>query len=242
MASNMGAQKARAMKSGSGSFDIDDFVSKLVTFMGGAKQLNVDDDSDAEDAEGSGAPLEWDRIGRKALAKSRRVPAMGFMQVARLPPLIALLSSTSQARPALDRTKETDVYQTRQIREGQGGYAEAAGDKGGGHCTRRERDHEECRYRKPLLRPPTVTSHPPKQLEALLGNEDGPVNLFTFVINPNDFAQSVENIFYLSFLIRDGKVALETQDDGQVVICTPIILASLGFRAHSFVFRHLSTT
>ncbi|KAJ7045634.1 hypothetical protein C8F04DRAFT_1249025 [Mycena alexandri] len=27
MASNMGAQKARAMKSGSGSFDIDDFVS-----------------------------------------------------------------------------------------------------------------------------------------------------------------------------------------------------------------------
>ena len=34
---------------------------------------------DGEDAEGNGAPLQWDRIGRKALAKSRRVPAMGFM-------------------------------------------------------------------------------------------------------------------------------------------------------------------
>lgn len=44
------------------------------------------------------------------------------------------------------------------------------------------------------------------------------VNLFKFVVNPNDFAQSVENIFYLSFLIRDGKVAFETQD-GEPVIC-----------------------
>ncbi|KAJ7217930.1 Nse4 C-terminal-domain-containing protein [Mycena pura] len=54
-------------------------------------------------------------------------------------------------------------------------------------------------------------------LEGLL-EEEGPINLFEFVINPDDFAQSVENIFYLSFLIRDGKVALETQDDGQVII------------------------
>jgi hypothetical protein len=77
MASNMGAQKARAMKSGSGTFDIDDFVSKLVTFMGGASQLG--DDSDAEDAEPDATRIDWDRIGRKALGKSRRVPAMGFM-------------------------------------------------------------------------------------------------------------------------------------------------------------------
>lgn len=45
------------------------------------------------------------------------------------------------------------------------------------------------------------------------------INIFRFVINPNDFAQSVENIFYLSFLIRDGKVAFET-DAGEPVICT----------------------
>ena len=46
----------------------------------------------------------------------------------------------------------------------------------------------------------------------------GKVNLFKFVINPNDFAQSVENIFYVSFLIRDAKVAFETED-GEPVIC-----------------------
>ena len=57
------------------------------------------------------------------------------------------------------------------------------------------------------------------QIEELLSEEPGQINLFKFIINPNDFAQSVENIFYLSFLIRDGKVALETLDDGQPVIC-----------------------
>ena len=49
--------------------------------------------------------------------------------------------------------------------------------------------------------------------------QNGPVNLFRFVINPHDFAQSVENLFYLSFLIRDGECALEIEEDGEPVIC-----------------------
>ena len=35
------------MKSGSGAFDIDDFISKLVIFMGGRKTMNLDDDDDS---------------------------------------------------------------------------------------------------------------------------------------------------------------------------------------------------
>lgn len=76
----MGAQKARAMKSGSGAFDVDEFVSKLITFMGGRKlQDKLPDESDAEDGDDGEGHLNWDKIGRKALAKSRRVPVMGFM-------------------------------------------------------------------------------------------------------------------------------------------------------------------
>ncbi|KAK7052911.1 hypothetical protein VNI00_004231 [Paramarasmius palmivorus] len=53
--------------------------------------------------------------------------------------------------------------------------------------------------------------------------ETGSINLFRFFINPNDFAQSVENLFYLSFLIRDGKVAMNVEVDEQVTIylCEP---------------------
>lgn len=48
--------------------------------------------------------------------------------------------------------------------------------------------------------------------------QKGQMNFFKFVINPDDFAQSVENIFYLSFGIRDGHIAFEIQD-GEPVVC-----------------------
>ena len=98
----MHAAKARAMKAGAGSFDIDDFVSKLITFMGGRRaggagggpkdrpaqgeEAGADEDDEDEDDEEEededDEPLNWERIGRKALAKSRRVPVMDFMCVA----------------------------------------------------------------------------------------------------------------------------------------------------------------
>ncbi|KAI9352182.1 Nse4 C-terminal-domain-containing protein [Obelidium mucronatum] len=46
----------------------------------------------------------------------------------------------------------------------------------------------------------------------------GPINFFEFVINPGSFSQSVENIFYVSFLIRDGHVSIDIED-GQPVLC-----------------------
>ncbi|KAJ2847731.1 hypothetical protein J3B02_004102 [Coemansia erecta] len=50
----------------------------------------------------------------------------------------------------------------------------------------------------------------------------GPINLFHLVINPESFAQSVENIFFVSFLIRDGKAYIDDQS-GQPMIeaCEP---------------------
>jgi hypothetical protein len=87
MASDMGAQKARAMKSGSGAFDVDDFVSKLLQFIGGQKTLedSLPQDSDGEDLEENLSPLNWERIGRKVMAKSHRAPALNFMYVFYLP-------------------------------------------------------------------------------------------------------------------------------------------------------------
>jgi len=76
--SSIGAQKARAMKLGSAAFDLDDFVSKLAIFMGGRHEL-ADDASELDDIDDS--VLDWEKVGRRALAKSRRVPVMGFMFV-----------------------------------------------------------------------------------------------------------------------------------------------------------------
>ena len=43
--------------------------------------------------------------------------------------------------------------------------------------------------------------------------------LFETVINPLSFGQSVENMFYISFLIRDGKMGIYTDDAGLPCLC-----------------------
>ncbi|RXW21648.1 hypothetical protein EST38_g4217 [Candolleomyces aberdarensis] len=185
IASNVGAQKARAMKSGSGTFDVDDFISQLVTYMGGGKGVadeNIERHLDGDDA--IDTPLDWAKIGRKAMAKSRRAPAIGFM--------LGPLSLEQKKRVIARRSKQ-------------------------------EKSNEEARRPQELKeediqRSENETVKNVGQIEELL-SEEGQINLFRFIINPDNFAQSVENMFYLSFLIRDGKVALETTEEGEPIIC-----------------------
>ena len=127
------AKMARAMKSGNGAFDVDDFLIRLVTFMGGRKAGDVDDDGEYDDDEGDGVPLQWERIGWKAVAKSHRVPAMGFMcveafwypcsiladtvDVCRLGPLaVEQKTRTTVKRSKLEKHKE-DQRKPQQITE-----------------------------------------------------------------------------------------------------------------------------
>ena len=83
-ASVQSAMLARAMKSSGGAFDVDDYVGKLVIFMGGRhgvkerEGVRADDEDDDEDDDDDGQ-LDWGRIGWKAMARSHRVPTMDFM-------------------------------------------------------------------------------------------------------------------------------------------------------------------
>lgn len=77
MASNMSALKARSMKTTAGAFDMEDFIGKLISFMGGHQPTGEPTEEGVEMDDT--APLKWDKIGRRALAKSRRVPVMDFM-------------------------------------------------------------------------------------------------------------------------------------------------------------------
>lgn len=185
-ATQMGAAKARAMKSGAGAFDVDDFVARLITFMGGRKGVAMPDDSDSDVVEEhyDDTPLDWDRIGRRAIAKSHRVPVMDFM----LGPLSIEQKKRAVAKRAKLEKDKRDMKKPQEITEDD--------------ITRSENE----------------TTKNVAALEKILTQQEGAINLFRFIVNPNDFGQSVENMFYLSFLIRDGKVALDISEEGEPIV------------------------
>ncbi|KAK4173180.1 putative non-structural maintenance of chromosome element 4 [Triangularia setosa] len=45
-------------------------------------------------------------------------------------------------------------------------------------------------------------------------NSNGMVDLLRFVVNPHSYGQTVENMFYVSFLIREGSIELRFDDNG----------------------------
>jgi hypothetical protein len=44
------------------------------------------------------------------------------------------------------------------------------------------------------------------------------INFFKLVINPDDYGQTVENMFYVSFILKDGKAGIHVTEDGEVII------------------------
>ena len=96
----MGAAAARAMKHDVESFDVDDYLAKLVTFLGGRGgpiDLTLDEEEEDDNVraggkgaaggrdmlvdEDDGSMLAWERIGKRAFAWSRRAACMDFMFV-----------------------------------------------------------------------------------------------------------------------------------------------------------------
>ncbi|KAJ7258101.1 Nse4 C-terminal-domain-containing protein [Mycena haematopus] len=182
--STTGARDARALKLDAGTFDVDDFVTRIIVFMGGYRPPE-DLSSDASDIEeDENAYLDWEKIGHRALAKSRRVPVMGFM-------MGPLSIEPKQRAPNKRRAKfEKDKKDERRPQE------------------IREED---------IIRSENETTKNVIAVATALNRVER-INIFELVVNPESFAQSVENIFYLSFLIRDNKVAFEINDSGEPMV------------------------
>lgn len=71
-ASDLAKHKARNMKLGDAAFNVDEYVNKLVSFMGGRHYIGGDD-RDREDS------MDWAELGRVATGVCRRPPTIGFV-------------------------------------------------------------------------------------------------------------------------------------------------------------------
>lgn len=72
--SDLAKVKARNMNFGDAAFNIDDYVTKLVTFMGGRHHVRGQARNREDDEE-----MDWTSLGRVALGICRRPPTLDFL-------------------------------------------------------------------------------------------------------------------------------------------------------------------
>ncbi|KAM9379555.1 non-structural maintenance of chromosomes element 4 homolog A [Phaethornis superciliosus] len=189
IASNLGKEKANELRSEMTAFDSLAFAEDLLTFMG--INRTEDNDSDAESSSGGYLPSNaWHKLGEETEKYFRRAPSFHYM-------LGSFKSDPPVPRQRIERQKKSAG--------GEGKRAMPA------QLKKMEESHQEATE---------------KEVERILGllqthfknDPDTPISFFDLVIDPNSFARTVENIFHVSFIIRDGFARLKLDGDKLPII------------------------
>ncbi|KAG9244299.1 Nse4 C-terminal-domain-containing protein [Calycina marina] len=221
-------KRAVALVSGdiSQSMDVEEFISRSKAYMrqGGVPNIATQSStqrrrrpSDEEEDEEDGDTLNWEYLGRNACLPFNSRPAIsGF--------LLGPLSVEKRARKVAVRRaalKQSAVHESRP-------EVLKAGD-----IERNENENLTVLCRQIIERLKKMTRDAVQRVEDEVETIQGDVSddqaqdimtkyhvsdfsglaYFPFVINPKSFGQTIENMFYVSFLIRDGKLAIQEGND-----------------------------
>ncbi|KIY01888.1 uncharacterized protein Z520_02026 [Fonsecaea multimorphosa CBS 102226] len=214
--------------------DVDDFVTKCIMFMkqGNASEAAYRDappstqtqahrrrrrqDADEED---EGDTMNWEYLGKNACFLYNSRPCLtGF--------LLGPLSVQKKVRQQTQRkAREARTEPTQAVRPVQLGDEDLQKQESANLT-------EICTEIARLLQTAMITGIKNAEREVEEADQDlseeqtreilrksviadnGCVPLFNFCVNPKSFGQTVENMFYVSFLIKEGKVALDFDSHG----------------------------
>ncbi|XP_074640839.1 EP300-interacting inhibitor of differentiation 3-like [Tubulanus polymorphus] len=188
MISNLGRQKAQALNTEFVVFQNTEFACKLANFINDDNNRNID--------ETPKIPAEnWTKFGQAVQAFFKKSPSFNYMfgsferGEVHLPP-----RKTKQKPPDKETSDRNAVAKQPKMLQN----AEEA----------------------------STSEATTKEVEKILHtlqdiyeeNQHKPICYFEFVVNPNSFGQTVENMFYTSFLIKDGHAKIYLDDDKLPVI------------------------
>jgi len=140
---------------------------------------------------------KWLMFGEQAKAMFRRAPSLTFMfgALSAIPP--PPKEEKSRERKARQATKVSDLKETQAMTLQETETSDNLTDK--------------------------IVEKIYKEL-VLKWKENGkmPINYFQFVLHPEDFGKSVENMFHVSFLIKEMKVGISICPDTELPVIQPI--------------------
>uniref|UniRef100_A0A672R7F7 Non-structural maintenance of chromosomes element 4 n=1 Tax=Sinocyclocheilus grahami TaxID=75366 RepID=A0A672R7F7_SINGR len=172
LATDLGKEKASQLHAEGSAFDPSAFAEHLLSFMG----LNRLEDESGQDGnlEGYLPQGAWQRLAKRSEYCFKTAPSFHYM-------LGSFLAEPPPPRQRVERQRKAPSKEAKQVMPTQ--------------LKKMEESHQEATE---------------KEVERILGclqsyfadDSEEPISYYEFVIDPNSFSRTVENIFHMSFLIR----------------------------------------
>ncbi|KAK0655940.1 Nse4 C-terminal-domain-containing protein [Cercophora newfieldiana] len=242
IAADLSARRVQRLTSGTAAngVDVDEFVSKCISYMRHGGGIDNDEavelsstqrrrrqpnrgaiGNDDDDEVGDDGDMEnWAHLGRFAIIPYIRRPALpGF--------LMGPLSIEKKARKTAVRSAPFKISNLREVRPEEVRAEDLKkSDKNDltAICLKiyaqleKFQEYAQNKVEDQLQQlDDNLSDDEQKRKADEIMNEyalrdTGGIDLMRFVVNPRSFAQTVENMFYVSFLIREGKVELQFDD------------------------------